>query len=147
MGNSVAASPKILIADRNRHVRDFLRRELNAEGYRIEVAKDGREVLNHIQGHEPPDLLILDLEMPYVDELEVLAHLEERQPRLPVVIHSIQPDAAHHPALSLAAAFLEKKGDLDLLKAVVAEVLGKNFSRGPETGLSKGGKKEKFTTY
>ena len=57
----MAEPPKILIADRNRHVRDFLRRELHAEGYRIEVARDGREVLNHLQGHEPPDLLILDL--------------------------------------------------------------------------------------
>jgi CheY-like chemotaxis protein len=127
----VAEPPKILIADRNRHVRDFLRRELHAEGYRIEVARDGREVLNHLQGHEPPDLLILDLEMPYVDELEVLAHLKERQPRLPVVIHTILPDPAHHPALSLAATFVEKKGDLDLLKAAVADMLGKDFSRGP----------------
>ena len=35
----------ILIADRNRHVREFLRRELMAEDYCVEVAKDGREVL------------------------------------------------------------------------------------------------------
>ena len=44
----MAKTCKILIADRNRHVRDFLRRELGAEGYQVEVARDGREVLGRI---------------------------------------------------------------------------------------------------
>jgi len=131
--NSVTEFPKILIADRNRHVRELLRRELNAEGYRVELARDGREVVNRIAGEDPPDLLILDLELPYVDEVEVLARLAERQPPLPVVIHTFMPEAANHPAALQAAAFLEKKGDTDLLKAVVAKVLGKNCAQRPKT--------------
>lgn len=142
MVNSMAESPKILIADRNRHVREFLRRELNAEGYRVEVARDGREVLTSLEGDEPPDLLVLDLEIPYLDELEVLARLKERQPPLPVVIHTILPEAANHPALPRAAAFLEKKGDTDLLKAVVSEVLNKDCSPGSEPALAKADKKK-----
>jgi len=126
----VAKSCKILIADRNRHVRDFLRRELSAEGYEVEVARDGREVLSRINGDDPPHLLILDLEIPYLDEPEVWARLKDRQPALPVVIHTFLPEYPTNLTLPIAAAFLEKKGDTDLLKTVVAEVIEKHYPEG-----------------
>jgi len=121
---------KILIADRNRHVRDFLRRELTAEGYRVEVAADGREILHRINGNDPPHLLILDLEIPYLDEPELWDRLKERQPPLPLVIHTLLPQYPTNLTLPLAAAFLEKKGDMDLLKTVVAEVIDKYYPKG-----------------
>jgi DNA-binding response OmpR family regulator len=114
---------KILIADRNRHVREFLRRELSAEGYRVEVAKDGRELLSRIEGAEPPQLLILDLEIPYLEEMDLWERLNACRPPLPVVIHSFLPEYPTHLTVPLAAAFLEKRGDTDRLKAVVAEVM------------------------
>jgi CheY-like chemotaxis protein len=126
----VANSCKILIADRNRHVRDLLKRELTAEGYQVEVAKDGREVLSRINGDDPPQLLILDLEIPYLDEPEVWARLQNLQPPLPVVIHSFLPEYPTHLTLPIPAAFLEKKGDTDRLKTVVAEVIGKHYPAG-----------------
>jgi len=126
----VADAWKILIADRNRHVRDFLRRELSAEGYQVEVARDGREVLSRINGEAPPHLLILDLEIPFLDEPEVWARLKDRQPPLPVVIHTFLPEDPISLTLPIAAAFLEKKGDTDQLKAVVAEVIEKHYPGG-----------------
>ncbi len=124
--NSLGRPIKILIADRNRHVREFLRRELTAEGYQVEVARDGREVLVWLGGEAPPDLLILDLEVPYVVELEVLTRLRERRPPLPVVIHTFLPESSHHMLMPPEAAFLEK-GNTEHLKAVVAEVIQKNY--------------------
>lgn len=118
---------KILVADRNRHVREFLRRELAAEGYQVEVARDGRELLDLIWGDEPPHLLILDLEIPYLDELEFWARLKDRRPPLPVVIHTFLPEYPTHLTVPLAAAFLEKKGDTDELKAVVAGVIRRHY--------------------
>lgn len=118
---------KILITDRNRHVREFLRRELAAEGYQVEVARDGRELLNKISGDDPPHLVILDLEIPYIDEPEIWVHLKDRQPPLPVVIHTCLPEYPTHLTVPLAAAFLEKKGDTDELKAMVAEVIDKYY--------------------
>ena len=137
---------KILIADRNRHVREFLRRELKAEGYQVEVARDGGELLKLIGSEPPPHLLILDLELPYLDELEVLTRLQGRQPPLPVVIHTFLPESPSHLTGPLAAAFLEKKGDTNELKAVVAEVLNRYYpniaagsaSRAKTGGYSKG---------
>jgi CheY-like chemotaxis protein len=126
----VAKICKILIADRNRHVRDLLRRELTNEGYQVEVARDGREVLSRIDGEDPPQLLVLDLEIPYLDEPEVWARLKDHQPHLPVLIHSFLPEYPTNLTLPIEAAFLEKKGDTDLLKAMVAEVIGKHFPKG-----------------
>jgi len=127
---SVNASGKILIADRNRHVREFLCRELVAEGYLVEAARDGREVLQIINGQNPPVLLILDLELPYLTELKVMELLQERLPSLPVVIHSFRPESEQY--LPGAAAVLEKREDTNLLKEVVAELLGKNSLPRPE---------------
>jgi CheY-like chemotaxis protein len=121
---------KILIADRNRHVRDFLRRELTAEGYQVEVAADGREVLSRINDKDPPHLLILDLEIPYLDEADVWEKLKEIQPPLPLVIHTLLPQYPTNLTLPIAAAFLEKEGDTDLLKSVVAEVINKFYPQG-----------------
>jgi CheY-like chemotaxis protein len=103
---------------------------LSAEGYQVEVARDGREVLDRINGNDPPHLLILDLEIPYLDEPEVLDRLKDCQPPLPLVIHTLLPQYPTNLTLPVAAAFLEKKGDTDLLKAVVAEVIDKYYPKG-----------------
>jgi CheY-like chemotaxis protein len=117
------ATGRILVADRNRNVREFLRRELLTEGYQLEEARDGREVLMKLNGQNPPDLLILDLELPFVAELKVLELLHEKLPSLAVIIHSFPPESETH--LPEAAKFLEKKEDTELLKKTVAELIGK----------------------
>ena len=52
---------KVLIADRNRNIREFLQRELRTEGYKVLLACDARQVAK-IMEIEAPDLLILDLD-------------------------------------------------------------------------------------
>ena len=117
----------ILIADRNRHVREFLRRELLADEYRVEVAKDGRELLMMIDVDKPPDLLILDLDIPFVGGVVLLERLKDQVPSLPIVIHSFLTEYSNHPAVQQAAAFVEKRGNIDRLKAVVVDVLRKRY--------------------
>lgn len=120
----------ILIADRNRNVRDLLRRELESEGYQVRLASDGRRVLRIINSDESPDLLILDLEMPYVGGLEILERLEDRESPLPVVIHTFFSEALDNPAVNRASAFVEKTGNnIDYLRSVVEEVLKKYYPR------------------
>jgi DNA-binding response OmpR family regulator len=121
----------ILVADRNRHVREFLHRELSAAGYRVEVAGDGREVLDILLRDHPPDLLILDLELPYPGGVHLLEELQARERLVPVVIHTFPTDAANHPAVQQVAAFVEKSGNTDHLKAVVEEVLERSYPHRP----------------
>lgn len=113
----------ILVADRNRHVREFLQRELRRDGYRVEVARDGREVLLTFENDNPPDLLILDLDIPYEGGLELVRQIRRRAPKMPVVVHTLLTEYAGHPEVLDAAAFVEKSGDTDELKATVRRVL------------------------
>ena len=118
----------ILIADRSRHIREFLQRELVADGYRVMTAKDGREVLELLDAKQPLDLLILDLEIPYVSGLEVLRRLQDEKAWLPVLVHTFSAEYANHPVVKKAAGFWEKRGNnVDGFKATVAEVLRRSY--------------------
>jgi DNA-binding response OmpR family regulator len=117
----------ILIADRNPHVREFLRRELEAEGYRVRLAKDGRKVTIMVQLEDPPDLVILDPEIPYLDEVTSLDQVREKDSYPPFIIHTFHADFMSHPSIKGLGEFVEKRGDIDLLKAKVSEVLRKTY--------------------
>jgi DNA-binding response OmpR family regulator len=114
----------VLIADRNPHIRKFLRRELETEGYRILVAKDGNQLMVLLNVSKPPDLLILDLDLPHVDGLQVLEWLKDHDSPVPVVVHTYHTEHAGHPAVRNAAAFVEKTGNnIQGMKEILAEVL------------------------
>lgn len=113
----------LLIADRNRHVREFLKRELIAEGYRVKVAKNGQEVLKWAYHQAPLDLLILDMDLPDASEIPVLEIIADRIPVLPVVIHSFSSDYCNHLSYPGITAFVEKSGNsVEKLKKVVSNV-------------------------
>jgi DNA-binding NtrC family response regulator len=118
----------ILIADRNPHVRRFLKREMMGEGYHVRMAKTAREVLELVFDREPLDLLILDLDLPDASELDILQKLQERFPVLPVVVHTFLSEYVNHSFVLSSAAFVEKEGsNIDRLKTVVREILRKNY--------------------
>lgn len=117
----------ILIADRNRHIREFLQRELGAEGHRILLACDGRAVSKLIDA-AAPDLLIIDPDIPYVDELGTLLGPENHPPVLPVVVHTHLAEYVDHPGLRAAAALVEKDGsNVEVLKDVISDALRKYY--------------------
>ena len=122
----------ILIADRNSHVRGFLKRELTAEGYDIRLAKCGREVLKWAYRLEPLDLIILDLDLPDIDEHSLFSKLNDRIPVLPIVIHSFQPNGVKSAVNYEYAVFVEKGGNsIEKLKTVVNDILSSCKSRRP----------------
>jgi DNA-binding response OmpR family regulator len=111
---------RILLTDRNRHVRELLRRELETEGYVVAVARDAQEILGLLAQGEVPDLLILDLEIPYLTEVNLLEQLRATHSTLPIIIHSFQPENSQELSVPDDAAFLEKAEDPSLLKTAIA---------------------------
>src|SRR5215203_2766000 len=77
---------KILVVDDERAVRESLCRALELEGYEIELAADGREALDRLEGDPEPDAMILDVLMPGVDGLEVCRRLRGTGSKLPVLM-------------------------------------------------------------
>ncbi len=125
----------VLIADRNPHVREFLRRELLNEGYRVLTAKNGREVLKQVYRPGPLDALVLDLDLPDTNGTDLLDMLQDRIPSLPLVLHTFAPaDGSREDAFTKADAFVEKRGNsVDRLKKVLRELLSAGEKRGPDT--------------
>jgi DNA-binding NtrC family response regulator len=132
----------ILVADRNAHVREFLKRELMAEGYDIRLAKCGREVLNGAYHLHPLDLIILDLDLPDIEEESFFSKLQERIPAVPIVIHSFQSDGVKSSVNYEHLVFLEKNGDsIERMKKVVKDILSSRKTGQPYP-LHKGGGSE-----
>jgi DNA-binding NtrC family response regulator len=114
----------IIIADRNPHVREYLKREMIAEGYRVRLAKTGREVIKWVYHHEPVDLLILDPDLPDTNIISLFENLQNRIPALPVVVHAFLADSADFTMGSLEVVFVEKSGSsVERLKHAVAHIL------------------------
>jgi two-component system response regulator MprA len=74
-----------MVVDDERAVRESLRRALELEGYEIELAEDGRQALERLDGDGEPDALILDVLMPGPDGLEVCRRLRKAGCRIPVL--------------------------------------------------------------
>lgn len=66
---------RILVVDDNQHTAHLLREVLGAEGHRVSYASDGLEALLAIH-QDPPDLVLLDLELPGVTGYEVCKRLK-----------------------------------------------------------------------
>ncbi len=80
---------RILVVDDEEHVRRVASQLLAAEGYVVEVATDGEGALDRLES-DPRccDLVLLDMTMPGLDGLEVLAAIRRLQPDLPVLLSS-----------------------------------------------------------
>ena len=113
----------ILVADRNRHIREFLRRELTDQGYYVRLAKSGREILKWIYSHEPFHLLILDPYLPDIKEVAILEELNDRISALPVILHAFHLDHSSHLNTLKQWVFVEKTGNsIERLKEVISEM-------------------------
>jgi two-component system response regulator MprA len=76
----------ILVVDDERAVRDSLRRALELEGYRVELAEDGEQALRRLDLEPSPDAVILDVLMPGADGLEVCRRLRHNGNEVPVLM-------------------------------------------------------------
>ncbi|MDI6827416.1 MAG: response regulator [Armatimonadota bacterium] len=65
---------KILAVDDEKHIVRLVQVNLERQGYEVVTASDGKEALQKVE-EEKPDLVILDVMMPYMDGFEVLQNL------------------------------------------------------------------------
>jgi two-component system alkaline phosphatase synthesis response regulator PhoP/two-component system response regulator VicR len=80
-------SLKVLVCDDERHIVRLIQVNLERQGFEVVTAYDGKEGLEKVK-KEKPDLLVLDVMMPYMDGFDVLKELR-REPEteaLPVIM-------------------------------------------------------------
>jgi two-component system KDP operon response regulator KdpE len=79
-------APLILVIEDEPPIRRFLRAALGGEGYRLTEAETGQQGLS-MAATQPPDLVILDLGLPDMDGLQIIAELR-RWSQIPIIILS-----------------------------------------------------------
>jgi len=106
----VSPSPqKILVADDDRTTRFAVCSMLKKAGYEVTAAKDGAEALRKI-GKTRFDLAFLDIWMPGLTGLEVLARVRtgESQPKIVIMTSDGTPETILHAIREQAYEYLSK---------------------------------------
>jgi two-component system, OmpR family, response regulator MprA len=122
---------RILVVDDEPSVRDALDRALRMDGYRVEVAADGREALDALAA-APPDAVVLDVLMPEPDGLEVCRRIRAAGDRTPVLMLTAR-DAVPDRVRGLDAGaddYLVKPFALEELSARLRALLRRGERRG-----------------
>ena len=88
------AGPLVLIVDDDEKMREFVRVNLEMEGYAVIEAGNADEGLGAVE-EQAPDLILLDVMMPGVDGWEMLRRIQERHGgSIPVIMFSGKVDEA-----------------------------------------------------
>ena len=109
-GARVRGTPVVLIVDDDPRIREFVRVNLEMDGYAVREAGSAEEGLAALE-EEPPDLILLDVMMPGVDGWEMLRRMQERHGMgsIPVIMFSGQVESSDDDAVARGAqGFLGK---------------------------------------
>lgn len=82
---------KILVVDDNRDTCWLLSQILGEEGYKVATSRDGIKAIR-IAKKENPDLVLLDLEIPGINGVEILCRLRKFNKDVPVIVISADKD-------------------------------------------------------
>jgi chemosensory pili system protein ChpA (sensor histidine kinase/response regulator) len=110
----------VMVIDDDADIRELMKMFLEADGYRVNVAKDGLDAIEQLQAGARPAVILLDLMLPRMDGEQFLKRMRAgRFGKIPVVVVSGH-NAAQQKAVEIhAASCLEKPVELDeLLKTV-----------------------------
>jgi len=117
-----------LVADDEPHIGRIIKMKLEQGPFRVTLAYDGREALEVLRRETDIQLVLLDLMMPYLSGLDVLAEMkkDDRLKLLPtIVLTAAGQEQQHRDAMDLGASeFLTKPFSPKRLYARAAELAG-----------------------
>lgn len=115
----------ILIVDDEFDIAEVLSSILGADGHDVDVCANGRDAIAYMEGHPPPELVILDVMMPFVNGFEVLRFMRatEGLRKVPVILMSAVEPRVRQKDFGWNA-FLRKPFELADLVSEVSRFLG-----------------------
>lgn len=110
----------ILVADDEESIRWVLGKALTKQGFKVDLATDGKEALELFRHHDY-DLAVLDIKMPGITGLELLSRFQEEKPSMLTVIMTAESTMKNAiEAMKLGAYdYITKPFDLDALDAII----------------------------
>jgi two-component system, chemotaxis family, chemotaxis protein CheY len=113
-----ANAAPILVVDDDPSILETVRAILEAEGYPVVTAANGRDALDVLE-RVTPFLMLLDMRMPVLDGWGFARELRQRGRQIPIVVMTAARDAGRWAEEIAATAALSKPfGFDDLLRAV-----------------------------
>ncbi len=115
----------ILVVEDDLDLRDSLVEVLVEAGYDADGVCDGREALRRLS-LRPPDLILLDLQMPNMNGLEFRDEQKKlgALSKIPIAVVSADPQATEKAKAIQASALLRKPLRVSQLLAVIPQVVG-----------------------
>ncbi|MBU4262391.1 MAG: response regulator [Proteobacteria bacterium] len=113
---------KILLVDDEESIHLLYREELEEEGYEVHSALSGEEALGKLHIIEP-DLVILDINMPGMNGIDVLRRMKEINQAMPVILSSAYQEFKQDLASWASDDYIVKSSNLDELKNAVRKYL------------------------
>lgn len=117
-----------LVADDEPHIGRIIKMKLEQGPFRVTLAYDGREALELLRRETDIGLVILDLMMPYLSGLDVLAEMkkDERLKLVPtIILTAAGQEQQHRMAMDVGASeFITKPFSPKRLYARAAELAG-----------------------
>lgn len=115
---------KVLCVDDDLSLLRLYQDELSEEGYKVILAKDGKEALAKFE-KEKPQVVVMDIRMPVMDGIEALTAMMGKDRQVPVILNTAYPQYRHNFMTWGAEAYVIKSSDLTELKQKIREVLNK----------------------
>jgi excisionase family DNA binding protein len=111
-GPVVSTGPLVLIVDDDERLRQYVRANLELEGYTVREAASAEAGLEALE-EQAPDLILLDVMMPQVDGWEMLRRVRERHgvDAIPVIMFSGKVDSPEEAEAKGAQGFIGKPFD------------------------------------
>jgi DNA-binding response OmpR family regulator len=124
-----AQSPSILVVDDDHVMRNALKRILESEGYQILLAEDAMDLSSVLESSNL-DLILLDVNLPWVDGMELCQLLKSHQAlaHVPVILISGRKDPEDVEAGFAAGCddYIGKPFDLDHMTQTISRLLTKS---------------------
>jgi DNA-binding response OmpR family regulator len=114
------APASVLVVDDDQATLDLLVDVLGPAGYTVYTARTAANAITTIAQNRP-DLILLDIVMPYTTGLEVLRHVRATgQHTLPIILMTARPCTSDYVCLQQATDYIQKPFDLDRLLECIA---------------------------
>jgi DNA-binding response OmpR family regulator len=113
---------RIMLVDYEESIQLLYREEFEDEGYLVDSAYNGAEALAKFR-QNPPDLVVLDINMPGMNGIEVLRQMKEMQANLPIILSSAYQEYKQDFGSWASEAYVVKSANMDELKATVRKHL------------------------
>lgn len=113
---------KILLVDDDESIQLLYREEFQDEGYEVVSAINGEDALIRFQ-EDLPDLVILDIQMPGMNGIEVLRQMKMLKPTVPVILSSAYHEYKQDLGVWASDEYVVKSADVDDLKQAVRKLL------------------------